>query len=76
MTVYGYIVKPHAGRPNRWMQHFFVNGRYVKSRLMQAALEEAYRKPIITGKYPSGAVFLGLPPLAAVDVNVHPPRPR
>ena len=73
MTVYGYIVKPHAGRPNRSMQHFFVNGRYVKSRLMQAALEEAYRNAIITGKYPSGAVFLELP-LAAVDVNVHPAK--
>ncbi len=73
MQVHGYIVKPHAGRPNRSMQHFFVNGRYVKSRLMQAALEEAYRNAMITGKYPSGAVFLTLP-LSAVDVNVHPAK--
>lgn len=73
MTVYGYIVKPHAGRANRSMQHFFVNGRYIKSRLMQAALEEAYRNAMITGKYPSGAVFLELP-LSAVDVNVHPAK--
>lgn len=73
ITAHGYITKPHAGRPNRSMQHFFVNGRYVKSRLMQAALEEAYRNAIITGKYPSGAVFLELP-LSAVDVNVHPAK--
>lgn len=73
LKVHGYIVKPHAGRANRSMQHFFVNGRYVKSRLMQAALEEAYRNAIITGKYPSGAVFLDLP-LSAVDVNVHPAK--
>ena len=73
MTVHGYIVKPHAGRANRSMQHFFVNGRYVKSRLMQAAMEEAYRNAIITGKYPSGAIFLDLP-LSAVDVNVHPAK--
>ena len=73
MTVHGYIVKPHAGRANRSMQHFFVNGRYVKSRLMQAAMEEAYRNAIITGKYPSGALFLDLP-LSAVDVNVHPAK--
>ncbi|MFR0941673.1 MAG: DNA mismatch repair protein MutL, partial [Butyricicoccus sp.] len=66
-------VKPHAGRANRSMQHFFVNGRYVKSRLMQAAMEEAYRNAIITGKYPSGALFLDLP-LSAVDVNVHPAK--
>ena len=59
MTVHGYIVKPHAGRANRSMQHFFVNGRYVTSRLMQAAMEEAYRNAIITGKYPSGARFPG-----------------
>lgn len=73
MTVTGYIVKPHLGRPNRGMQHFFVNGRYVKSKLMQAAMEEAYRNAMITGKYPSGAVFLELP-LSSVDVNVHPAK--
>ena len=73
LTVHGYIVKPHAGRANRSMQHFFVNGRYVKSRIMQEALEEAYRNAIITGKSPSGAIFLELP-LSAVDVNVHPAK--
>ncbi len=73
ISVYGYITKPHAGRANRSMQHFYVNGRYVKSRLMQAAFEEAYRNAIITGKYPSGAVFLKLP-LESVDVNVHPAK--
>ncbi len=72
-TAWGYITKPHCARPNRAMQHFFVNGRYVKSRLMQAALEEAYKNSIITGKYPSGAVFLTLP-YSMVDVNVHPAK--
>ncbi len=73
VSAWGYITKPHAGRPNRSMQHFFVNGRYIKSRVMQAALEEAYRNRIITGKYPSGAIFLTLP-LHLVDVNVHPAK--
>ncbi len=73
LTAWGYITKPHCVRPNRSMQHFFVNGRYVKSRLMQAALEEAYKNAIITGKYPSGAVFLTLP-YSMVDVNVHPAK--
>ena len=41
ITVWGYITKPHLCRPNRSMQHFFVNGRYIKSKLMGAALEEA-----------------------------------
>lgn len=69
----GYITKPHFCRPNRSMQHFFVNGRYIKSKLMQAALEEAYRNQIITGKYPSCALFLNVP-LSMVDVNVHPAK--
>ena len=68
MTVHGYIVKPpHAGRQPFHAAPFH-NGRYVKSRLMQAAMEEAYRNAIITGKYPSGGLFLDLP-LSAVDVN-------
>lgn len=73
LTVWGYITKPHAGRPTRGMQHFFVNGRYVKNRTMQAALEESYRNRIITGKYPSCTLFLTLP-LGGVDVNVHPAK--
>lgn len=72
-SAWGYITKAHAGRPNRSMQHFFVNGRYVKSRVMQAAMEEAYRNKLITGKYPSGVMFLTLP-LHMVDVNVHPAK--
>lgn len=73
ITVWGYITKPHLCRPNRSMQHFFVNGRYIKIKLMQAALEEAYKNQIITGKYPSCALFIDLP-LNLVDVNVHPAK--
>ena len=73
ITVQGYITKPHCCRPNRSMQHFFVNGRYIKSKLLQAALEEAFRNKIITGKYPSCALLIGLP-LNLVDVNVHPAK--
>lgn len=71
--VHGYITKPHFARPNRTLQHFYVNGRYVKNRTLQAALEEAYRNQIITGKYPSCVLFVSLP-LGAVDVNVHPAK--
>lgn len=73
VRAWGFITKPHYCRPNRSMQHFFVNGRYIKSRLLQAALEEAYRNKIITGKHPSCALFLQMP-LQAVDVNVHPAK--
>ena len=71
--VTGLVTPPRACRASRSAQHFYVNGRYVKSLLMQAAMEEAYRNAIITGKYPSGALFLDLP-LSAVDVNVHPAK--
>lgn len=73
IRAWGYITKPHFCRPNRSMQHFFVNGRYIKSKMLQAAVEEAYRNKIITGKYPSCAIFLNVP-LSMVDVNVHPAK--
>ena len=72
-SAWGYVSKPHACRPNRSMQSFFVNGRFVRSKLMQAAVEEAYRNKIITGKFPACVVFLTLP-LHMVDVNVHPTK--
>lgn len=73
IRVWGYISKPHAPRSNRTYQHFFVNGRFIKSKLIQAAMEEAYRNSIITGKFPYGCVCLDLP-LGLVDVNVHPAK--
>lgn len=71
--VWGYLSKPHAARKNRTYQHFFVNGRFIKSKLMQAAMEEAYKNSMITGKYPYGCLCLSLP-LQEVDVNVHPAK--
>lgn len=73
LCVWGYISKAHSPQATRNRQYFFVNGRYVKNRTMQAAVEEAYRNKIITGKYPYCALFLTLP-FHAVDVNVHPAK--
>ena len=47
VTVTGYVGKPTASRGSRSYQHFFVNGRYVKSRMMASALEEAYKNQIM-----------------------------
>ncbi len=69
----GYISKPTDARPSRSMQTFFVNGRPVKSRLLIAALEEAYRNQIMVGKFPACVLHLTLP-AGAVDVNVHPAK--
>ncbi|MBQ8909961.1 MAG: DNA mismatch repair endonuclease MutL [Oscillospiraceae bacterium] len=69
----GYVSRPTDSRPSRNMQTFFVNGRPVKSRMMIAALEEAYRNRIMAGKFPACVLQLSLP-ANAVDVNVHPAK--
>ena len=72
-TLTGFVSKPTDARPSRNLQTFFVNGRPVKSRLMIAALEEAYRNRIMVGKFPACVLQLELP-ATAVDVNVHPAK--
>ena len=69
----GYISKPTDARPSRNLQTFFVNDRPVKSRILIAALEEAYRNQIMGGKFPACVLHLHLP-ASAVDVNVHPAK--
>jgi len=69
----GFVSKPTDARPSRGYQTFFVNDRPVKSKLLTAALEEAYRNQIMVGKFPSCVLHLHVPP-AAVDVNVHPAK--
>ncbi|MBQ8360159.1 MAG: DNA mismatch repair endonuclease MutL [Oscillospiraceae bacterium] len=69
----GYVSKPTDARPSRSLQTFFVNGRPVKSRLLIAALEEAYRNQLMVGKFPACVLHLHLP-ANAVDVNVHPAK--
>ena len=72
-TLSGFVSKPTDARPSRALQTFFVNGRPVKSRLMTAALEEAYRNQLMVGKFPACVLHLHLP-ANAVDVNVHPAK--
>ena len=69
----GYISKPTDARPSRSLQTFFVNDRPVRSRLLIAALEEAYRNQIMVGKFPACVLHLTVP-ATAVDVNVHPAK--
>ena len=69
----GYVSKPTDARPSRNLQTFFVNNRPVKSKLLIAALEEAYRNQIMVGKFPACVLHLTLP-AGAVDVNVHPAK--
>lgn len=73
VRVFGYIGKPEACRPNRNMQNFFVNGRYIKSRTMMAALEEGFRGFCPAGKFPACVLFVEIA-LSLVDVNIHPAK--
>ena len=73
VEVQGFVTKPLNGHGTRGRQVFFVNGRFVKSQLLQAALEEAYRNRLLKGKFPGCVVHITLP-ADMVDVNVHPAK--
>ena len=73
LHVRGFVTKPTATRGNRAWQSFFVNNRYIKSRLLSAAVEEAYRNQIMVGRFPACVLEIDMP-VQAVDVNVHPAK--
>lgn len=73
VAVNGYITKPEFARPNRNMQNFFINGRFVKSITAAKALEEAFKGSIMVGKIPSCVLHITIS-CEAVDVNVHPAK--
>ncbi len=73
VEVSGYICKPEACRQNRSMQHFFVNGRYVKTQTAMVAMERAYKGVMMVGKFPTCVLCLRMPP-ETVDANVHPAK--
>lgn len=73
VQVSGFVSAPHAGRGNRAMQFFFLNGRAFRSASLQAALEQAYRNTLLTGRFPACVLYLTLSP-GKVDVNVHPTK--
>lgn len=73
IKVSGFISKPFNARPNRTMQFFFLNSRFIKTRTGLVALEEAYKNQIMAGKFP--ACVLNIQANAqSVDVNVHPAK--
>ena len=73
MSVSGFVSSPSAGRGNRAMQFFYCNGRFIRSQLLQSALEQAYKNTLLTGRFPACVLYLTLSN-AAVDVNVHPAK--
>ena len=73
VSVEGFVSKPVNSRPNRAMQIFFINGRYVRSNTMQRALEDACKGAVMIGKFPACVLGISLD-CSAVDVNVHPAK--
>lgn len=73
VRVHGFISSPAAGRGSRAQQHFFCNGRWIRSAALQAALEQAYRNTLLVGRFPACVLYVELS-CAAVDVNVHPAK--
>ena len=73
IEVKGFVSSPALSRGNRSMQYFYCNGRFIKSQLLQSAVEQAYRNTLLTGRYPACTLFITLK-TSAVDVNVHPAK--
>ncbi len=73
IRVSGYISSPLGNRPNRSMQYFFVNGRYVRIPAAAPALDRAYKNSIMIGKFPMCFLSVELP-FDHTDVNVHPAK--
>ena len=73
VKVEGFISSPGYGRGNRAQQYFYCNGRAIRSAALQAALEQAYRNTLLTGRFPACVLYITLSN-AAVDVNVHPAK--
>ena len=67
----GYISPPEHTRINRKNQIFFVNGRYVQSKVIERAVSDAYRQRLFEGRYPVVFLFLSVRP-ELLDVNIHP----
>ena len=73
MILEGYLGEPAINRSNRNFEIFFVNGRYIKDKVMSKALEEGYKQYLMMHKFPFAILHLRIDP-SRVDVNVHPAK--
>ena len=73
ITLEGYLGEPSINRSNRNFEIFFVNGRYVKDKVISKALEEGYKQYLMMHKFPFAILHIRLDP-SLVDVNVHPAK--
>ncbi len=73
MTLEGYLGEPSINRSNRNFEIFFVNGRYIRDKVISKALEEGYKQYLMMHKFPFAVLHLRMEP-SFVDVNVHPAK--
>ena len=73
LRLHGLLGKPETARGNRAHGTFFINGRYIQSKLLSSAVESAFKTLLPAGKFPLYVLHLTLPP-DALDVNVHPTK--
>ncbi len=71
--VHGYVSRPSCYKATRQYLSFFVNGRWVQSRTLGFAVEEAYHSLLLTGRHPVAVIQIAVDP-AEIDVNVHPAK--
>lgn len=72
-AVTGYIGKPIISRGNRTFENYYINGRFVKSRLIATAIEQAYKPFMMQHRYPFTVLHIKIKP-ELIDVNVHPAK--
>jgi DNA mismatch repair protein MutL len=73
VTIQGYIGKPLVSRGNRNYENYFINGRYIKSNLINKAIEEAFKPYTMSHRYPFTSIHLKIDS-ELIDVNVHPAK--
>lgn len=72
-SVSGFVSAPRERRTTRDAQYFFINGRFVRDRIISGGLQEGYRSVLPHGVYPVAFLFIDIP-LEEIDVNVHPAK--
>lgn len=73
LTLQGFVARPHFAKTNRDTQYFYVNGRFIRDKVIQHALRQTYRDILHHERHPAYVLFLTLE-TSAIDVNVHPTK--
>lgn len=73
ISIHGYIGKPYISRGNRGLENYFINNRYIRSNIVNRAIEEGYKTFVMQHKFPFTVLYIDLP-TDKCDVNVHPTK--